>query len=257
MRVDRLTVPWYVGLILDVMGASVPEPSYLSRGGYVFFSLDAGNLAAVVKAADTGDNLAGGKGYAGLTQGLPADLSLLLWYDSERSEPFLLRGSSVLLDVVRLYAQGVIAVRATATDVHVTLAAARAIGGGAKLLPGFPLAPKDGVTGDVLAFRFADAKSPTLAWLRGRSVVVLADAGGTQIAEAPLEADSVLVPEWREPAFSPRSGPCPPAAPCGVSARNSRPWRRFPWRRESRASCRPRSCRDGWRSIPASTRPWC
>jgi hypothetical protein len=199
VRVDRLTLPWYVGLILDVMGASVPEPYYLSRGGYVFFSLDAGNLAAVVKAADTGDNLAGGKRYAGLTQGLSADLSLLLWYDSERSEPFLLRGSNVLLDVVRLYAQGVIAVRATATDLHVSLAAARAIGGGAKLLPGFPLAPQGGVSGDVLAFRFADAKSPMLAWLRGRSVLVLADAGGVQVAEAPLEADSVLVPEWREP----------------------------------------------------------
>jgi hypothetical protein len=197
VRIDRLSLPWYVGLVLDIMGVSVPEPYFINRGGYLFLCLDAENLAAVARAADTGDNLAGGKVYASLTQGQPADASLLLWYDAARSEPYLLKGSGILFDVLHLYSQGVVTVRATASDIAVTLTAARAASGGATVLPGFPVSPEGGVSGDFLAFRFADAGAPVLAWLRGRSVLVLANAAGTQIGEAQLEPDSVLVPEER------------------------------------------------------------
>jgi hypothetical protein len=195
VRIDRLSLPWYVGLILDIMGASVPEPYFINRGGYLFLSLDAENLAAVARTADTGDNLAGGRVYAALTQGQPADMSLLFWYDAARSEPYLLKGSGMLFDVLHLYAQGVITVRATPSDLAVSLTAARAATGGAAALPGFPVSPEGGVSGDVLAFRFADAGAPVLAWIRGHSVLVLADAAGRQIAEAQLETDSALVPE--------------------------------------------------------------
>jgi hypothetical protein len=199
VRIDKLSLPWYVGLILDALGVNAPEPYFLVRDNYIFVSLDAQNLAAVVKAADTGDNLAQTSLYARLAERIPADSSFLAWYDVSRSEPFFIRGSGLLADILRLYANGVVAVRATPADVRVSLAAARVAGGGAKLLPGFPLAPSGVVSGDVLAFRFADSSSLTLAWIRDRSVLVLADPTGAQIAEAKLEPDSVLVPEQVRP----------------------------------------------------------
>jgi hypothetical protein len=195
VRIDRISIPWYVGLILDSLGMSVPEPYFLARGNYLFLSLDAENLAAVVKAADTGDNLAQGSLYAGLAQGIPADASLMAWYDISRARPFFIRGSGLLADILRLYPSGVVAVRATASEVRISLAAARVAAGGAKLLPGFPLPAE--VSGDVLAFRFAGANTPTLAWIRNRSVLVTADPGGAVSAEAKLEPDCLLVPEWQ------------------------------------------------------------
>jgi hypothetical protein len=199
VRIERLSLPWYVELILDAVGASVPEPYFISRGGYLFLSLDAENLAAAARAADTGSNLAAEPAYAALTQGRASDVSLLLWYDATRAEPYLLRGSGLLYDVLRLYAQGVVTVRATPSDIDVTLKASRAAAGGAAVLPGFPLSPEGGVSGDLLAFRFADARAPVLAWLKGRAALVMTDATGRRIAEAPLEPDCVLVPEEREP----------------------------------------------------------
>lgn len=199
VRIDKLSIPWYVGLILDALDVNVPEPYFLVRDSYIFISLDAQNLAAVVRAADTGDNLAQTSLYARLAERIPADSSFLAWYDASRSEPFFIRGTGLLADMLRLYANGVVAIRATPAEVQITLAAARVGTGGAKLLPGFPLSPSGVVSGDVLAFRFADSNSLSFAWIRDRSVLVLADPGGARIAEAKLEPDSLLVPEQGRP----------------------------------------------------------
>ncbi|HYW82052.1 MAG TPA: hypothetical protein VFB30_02280, partial [Spirochaetia bacterium] len=182
VRIDKLSIPWYVGLILDALGVTMPEPYFLVRDSYIFVSLDAQNLAAVVKAADTGDNLAQTNLYARLAERIPADSSFLAWYDVSRSEPFFIRGPGLLADILRLYPNGVVAIRATPAEIRLSLAAARSPAGGAKLLPGFPLSPSGVISGDVLAFRFADSSSLSLAWIRDRSVLVLADPSGAQIA---------------------------------------------------------------------------
>jgi hypothetical protein len=195
VRIDQLSIPWFVGLILNLLGVDVPEPYFLTRGDYFFLSLDAANLSAVARSADTGNNLAQGALYAELMQGIPADPTLLAWYDIARTEPFFLRGPGLLSDVLRLYSRGLAIVRATPVDVQVTLAAARMARAGAQLLPGFPLAPEGGITGEVLALQFADSSAPALTWLRDRSTLVLADAGGSRIAEAQLEADTAILPE--------------------------------------------------------------
>ncbi len=195
VRIDRLSIPWYMGLILDALGVNLPQPYFLVRDNYIFVSLDAQNLAAVVGAADTGDNLAQTNLYARLAERISADSSFLAWYDVSRSEPFFIRGSSLLADILRLYANGVVAIRATPAEIQLSLAAARSPAGGAKLLPGFPIAPAGTVSGDVLAFRFADSSSLSLAWIHDRSTLVLADTSGAQVAEAKLDPDSVLVPE--------------------------------------------------------------
>jgi len=195
VRIQRLSIPWFVGLILELLKVNVPEPYFLSRGDYFFLSMDAANLSAVVRSADTGSNLAQGSLYTALMQGIPADPTLLAWYDIARAEPFFLRGTGLLGEVLRLYSRGLAIVRATPDKVQLSLAAARVPDAGAQLLPGFPLSPEGGVTGEVLAFRFADGGAPVLAWLQGRSALVLADTAGSRIAEAQLEAEAALVPE--------------------------------------------------------------
>ena len=173
----------------------VPEPYFLQQGDYFFLSLEAANLAAVARSADTGSNLAQGGLFSSLQQGVPADPTLLAWYDLAREEPFFLRGAGLLTEVLRLYSRGLAIVRATPDEVQLSLTAARVTGAGAQLLPGFPLDPQGAIGGEVLAFRFAGSGAPVLAWLQDRSTLVLADPGGKRIAEAPLEAEAALVPE--------------------------------------------------------------
>ena len=69
----------------------------------------------------------------------------------------------------------------------------------AQALAGYPLSVEGNLSGDLLAFRFADAGPALLAWVRDRSVLVLAEASGSRIAEAKLETDSVIVPELTRP----------------------------------------------------------
>jgi hypothetical protein len=195
VRVERLSIPWFVGLILDLLRVQVPEPYFLARGDYFFLSLEAANLAAVGRAADTGSNLAQGSLYADLARGIPADPTLLAWYDLGRAEPFFLRGGGLLADVLHLYSRGLAIVRASPDQIQVSLAGARVAGAGAQLLPGFPLQPDGQIAGDVLAFRFAGAGAPVLAWIQDRSRLVLADAGGKHLAEARLEPETALVPQ--------------------------------------------------------------
>jgi hypothetical protein len=198
-RMDKLELPWYVKLILDTVGLDVPEPYCFTRGDYFFLSLDAQNLAAVAKAGDTGDNLAHGTLYAKLTEGIPVDSSLMVWYDMERTEPFFIKGSGLLSDILRLYGRGVAAVRVTPSEIKVVLSAAHGAQVGAKLLSGFPLSPEGGVSGDVLAFRFPDWATPRIAFIKGRSTLALTEVDGTPIAEAALEPDTVLVPSPKGP----------------------------------------------------------
>ncbi len=194
-RIDRLTIPWYVGLILDVLGANVPQPYFVTRGDYLFASLDATNLSAVMKAADTGSNIAAGSLYASVSRGIPSDSTFLVWYDITRTEPFFIKGAGMFADILRLYTSGMAAVRATPTELQVSLSAARVASGGARLAAGFPLSPEKGVGQDLLAFRFADYRAARLAWLKAPNLLVLADAGGAPIAQAQLDPDTRLVPE--------------------------------------------------------------
>jgi hypothetical protein len=195
VRIDRLSIPWFVGLILKALRVEVPEPYFLQQGDYFFLSLEAANLAAVARSADTGSNLAQGGLFSSLQQGVPADPTLLAWYDLAREEPFFLRGAGLLTEVLRLYSRGLAIVRATPDEVQLSLTAARVTGAGAQLLPGFPLDPQGAIGGEVLAFRFAGSGAPVLAWLQDRSTLVLADPAGKRIAESPLEAEAALVPE--------------------------------------------------------------
>jgi len=195
VRIDRLSLPWYVTLVLDTLGVNAPEPYFTAKGGYFFLSLEAQNLASVVKAADTGDNIAGNADFARLTAGAPSNPSLLLWYDVSRSEPFFLRGTNLLSEILRLYGRGVAMVRLSAKEADISLSAARAAVEAAPVVPGFPLSPPGGASGDVAAFRFAGAGAPVLAWIRNRDTLVLADAQGRQTAETTLEPDVSLLPE--------------------------------------------------------------
>jgi hypothetical protein len=200
-RIDRLSIPWYVGLVLDTVGVNLPEPYFITRGDYFFLSLDAQNLAAVAKAADTGANLAQAGLFTSLMQGTPADPAFLVWYDITRVQPFFLRGEGLLTDILHLYPSVLAAVRLSPAEVKVSLAAARTAGGGVKLLPGFPVSPDGGVSGDVLAFPFAGSVAPFLAWVTTRGTLVLADQTGAKTAETQLEPDSVLVAERDESGF--------------------------------------------------------
>ncbi|MGO9412170.1 MAG: hypothetical protein ACLQCB_15635 [Spirochaetia bacterium] len=199
VRVDKLSIPWYVSMILGAFGVSVPEPYFLTRGDYVFVSLDPGNLASVVKTADTGDNIARAGSFPRLTERVPADASLMVWYDSSRAQPFFLSGSGILPDVLRLYGSGVVVARVSASRLSVTLLAATGDRGMAQPLAGFPLTVEGGVNGDLLAFRFSDSGPALLAWVRDRSTLVLADSSGARVADARLDADSVIVPEQLRP----------------------------------------------------------
>jgi hypothetical protein len=199
VRISRLSIPWYVSLILETVGVDVPEPYFIVKGEYFFLSLDAQNLATIAKTSDTGDDLAHVSLYGKLTEGIPADATFLVWYDIDRTEPFFIRGSGLFADILRIYGRSVAAIRATSTSFRIAVSGARSEQLGARLLAGFPVAPEGGAAADLLAFRFTDYAAPRLAWLRNGSILVLADAGGVKIAEAALEPDSVLVAEPQTP----------------------------------------------------------
>jgi hypothetical protein len=195
VRIDKLSIPWYVDLILQTLGVNAPEPFFIARGGYFFLSLEAQNLAAVAKTADTGDNIATAGPWAALAKGMPANASLLLWYDVTQAEPFFLRGESLLGDILRLYARGAVTLSISTNEVDVSLSAERALGAGARAVPGYPVSPAGGAVGDVLAFRWSGGGAPLLAWVRGHDTVILADAQGVQGAEVKLEPDLSLLLE--------------------------------------------------------------
>jgi hypothetical protein len=199
VRVERLEIPWYVSLILETVGVDVPEPWFISRGGYFFLSLDAANLSAIAVAADRGENLAQTARYAEATRSMRSDSSLFVWYDAERSSgaalPFFLRGTGILADLLRLYASGAASVRLSAGEIQIDLGAERSEVGGARLLPGFPVAPAGPITSTLLAFRWKGEGGATMAWVRDRTTLVLADAGGTVTAEATVAEDCLLLPE--------------------------------------------------------------
>ncbi len=199
VRVDRLEIPWYVALILETVGVDAPNPYFISRGGYFFLSLDAANLSAIAVASDRGENLAQTGRYAAATRGMRSDPSLFVWYDTERASgtalPFFLQGTGILADLLRLYASGAASVRLSAGEIQIDLGAERGERGGARPLPGFPVAPDGTISSNVLAFRWKGEGGATMAWVRDRTTLVLADAGAAVTAEAKVGEDCVLLPE--------------------------------------------------------------
>jgi hypothetical protein len=199
VRVERLRIPWYVALILDTVGVEAPDPYFISRGGYFFLSLDAANLSAIVVASDRGENLAQTDRYAAATRGMRSDSNFFFWYDTERASaaalPFFLRGRGILADLLRLYASGAVSVHLESDEIQIALGAQRGEVGGARLLAGFPVAPPGAISPPALAFRWKGEGGATMAWVRDRTTLVLADAGAAVTAETKVGEGSLLLPE--------------------------------------------------------------
>ena len=182
VRVERLEIPWYVALILDTVGVDAPNPYFISRGGYFFLSLDAANLSAIEVAADRGENLAQTARYAAATRGMRSDSSLFVWYDTERSSgaalPFFLRGTGILRrPAAPVRERRGVRASESGRDPDRPRRAARRSSAARGFSPGFPVAPPAAISPTALAFRWKGEGGATMAWVRDRTMLVLADAG--------------------------------------------------------------------------------
>ncbi len=101
----------------------------------------------------------------------------------------------ILADLLRLYASGAVSVHLESDEIQIELGAQRGEVGGARLLAGFPVAPPGAISPPALAFRWKGEGGATMAWVRDRTTLVLADAGAAVTAETKVGEGSLLLPE--------------------------------------------------------------
>ena len=192
-RISRLHVPWYVKDLMALAGADLPEPYWITAGGFLFVSDSAENLSLVSEVARSGDTLPRAEVYKRLMTGTGADAFALVYYSLDRSLPFFLRGSGPIKRALMLYGTGMLLLRNEGSDgIRVSL---RAVSSGeapsVSELPGFPLAAGDRLAGPPLPAGSGASLALVLP-LDDARIVSRPLAGGAAV-EQTLDAEAALV----------------------------------------------------------------
>lgn len=103
VRIPSLKVPPFLQKLLKSFGIDLPNPYYLVKDGFIYFSESPENLSELFFADSRNMSILKNENWAGVSSNVSPEFSAGLFYDLERSLPFFIRGNSSLSQVLKLY----------------------------------------------------------------------------------------------------------------------------------------------------------
>jgi len=146
-RIPRIQIPGFLNSFLEFLDVHVPSPYYTVQGSYLYISESAETLLAAVNAFKRNEVLPKTDLWRTLSEDNSGPSSFTLFYSLDRSLPFFLKGGGTVNAVLRLYRQGLAALRLENKVMNISLAVIPGAGRGIVPVPGYPLDLMDAVRG--------------------------------------------------------------------------------------------------------------
>ncbi|MCR4789906.1 MAG: hypothetical protein K5839_02380 [Treponemataceae bacterium] len=138
-RLPRMEIPQSMQNLLKVFGLNLPNPYYLVKDGFVYFSQSPENLVTMNAVKKNSLKFINTENYKRISENQSSTSTLSLFYNLERSLPFFLKNNSTFANILKLYhigrfdvscKDGVLTFELDATALKTT---------DSKILSGFPL----------------------------------------------------------------------------------------------------------------------
>lgn len=135
---NQLRLPPILDFLLRLFKVELALPYYTLYDGYLYLSPDPGNIVRSINAILEGNTIDKNQELAGLIQDIDRRSRLLIYFNTRKGVPFLMRDQGILSRVLRLYQKGIASITIHGQDLDVTIHSRRDSGQSVMLLPGFP-----------------------------------------------------------------------------------------------------------------------
>jgi hypothetical protein len=163
---------------------------------FIFFSMNATNLAALNNNYRSSKLLIQQPTYKEITKELPKNANIFMYYDLSSTRPDFLEGNNILSKLLSLYEKGVASIYFTGSELRLNISSAGVNGNKTLPFPGFPQTLKNGTSSPVLCQDIRDSKLPELIYLDANHQLIIQELSKDELQEstpgAPVEENSEI-----------------------------------------------------------------
>lgn len=170
VRVPRIELPSFFNNLLKLFKINMIKPYYLVKDNFIYFSESAENLVNISYAINSSTHLKDLGHWKEISEGLPDETAVCLYYNLNRSVPFFLREKSTINNVLKMYSNGRADVLIKDKALQINLHAIKA---NTQSLSVISIAPKEtGKASKEELFLSAEKNSGTMFYLNDLTTIV-------------------------------------------------------------------------------------
>ena len=191
MRLPRLQLPAFLQGILKLLNLNLPNPYYMVHKGFIYFSESPESLSALFTSMQSGQRLSNNEGWKIVAENHKKETSVSLFYDLEHETPFFLRGDNVVVQILELYAMGLLDLQLQDNTLICQLSATARPSGQLRSLPGFPL-ELEGRAAQIHKVQGKNSKH--LFWVENNNTLKILDIASMNVTKKEFRSPILVAP---------------------------------------------------------------
>lgn len=191
VRLPRLQLPVFLQGVMRMLNINMPSPYYMVHQGFIYLSESPETLSALFTSMQGGERLSSNEGWTLVAEDHKKETSVSLFYDLEQSTPFFLQGDNVVVQILELYAMGLLDLQLQDGSLVCQLSVAARPSGQLRSIPGFPLT----LAGKAGQFhQVAGKNAKHLFWVENGTTLKVLDVASMGITEKVFRSPIVVAP---------------------------------------------------------------
>lgn len=182
VRVPCIELPSFLSSVLSLFGKNIPRVYYIVKDGFIYFSESPENLSTIYTAQREGRMLSKDALWSSLSGKEKTD-SISMYYDLDEEVPAFLRGTSLPVKILKLYAHGCCGIRVKESTLEFTLNASSGKPADRRSVPGFPLK----LEGTPSAELVSSSDNKTVFWIENKNIIKAMDCSSMAVSTVKLD----------------------------------------------------------------------
>lgn len=186
VTITQVRLPELASFFVKSAVGNIQFPYLVVKDDFLFISFNPENLAMVVNKSDNQQLMAMEPGFKRITENVPHQGHILLYYDLAVGIPRFLEGDELLSRVLRYYNQGLVSMNYSQDEINCHVFSYKAEPVKATLFHGFPRTLSGQPGKQLLASDLGGSTLMELAFILDQSRVVISDLTGNTIDSYPI-----------------------------------------------------------------------
>ena len=191
VRLPRLEIPAFLQALLKNFEIILPNPYYMVKDDYIYFSESPETLSAIHNSISNGNKISKNENWQTVSINHKNNSTISLFYDLARSVPFFLRGENYLSKILQLYTIGRCDFRIENSVLKCQLQANSKRSGSLKEIPGYSINLEG--TSDYKIF-IENGKNPNqIFWVEDENKLKSMNISSLAITEKKFDSEKINI----------------------------------------------------------------
>ena len=191
VRLPRLEFPGFLQGLLNSFDISLPNPYYMVKDGYIYFSTSPETLSTIYTSLANGNKISKNENWQMVSTNQKNNSTISLFYDLARSIPFFLRGDNYVSKILQLYTIGRCDIRIENSVLKCQLQANSKRAGSLKEIPGYPISLEG--TSDYKLYLSPVKNSNKIFWIEDNNKIKMMNISSMEIIERKIDSTKINI----------------------------------------------------------------